>query len=123
MVFIGGTLFAITLFALPFAQDVAQLLAIIVIGSVGSAIAIGSLSAITTAHGRIFGMGTLMGVFNSAGSFGRAIGPLLGGIIFDAYGISELYYVGGACSVAGLVLFLFLITRVRTDKKSVNTIQ
>jgi len=121
MVMVGGSIFAVTLLALPLASDLAQLLSLIVLGAVGSAFAIGSMTAITTSMGRVFGMGTLMGVFNSIGSLGRAIGPLLGGIIFDAFGISELFYVGGACSAASLALFLLLMKRAHVDAVGENT--
>jgi len=40
------------------------------------------------------GRGTTMGVYSIVISLGTIIGPLLGGYLLDAYGLSSLFYAG-----------------------------
>jgi MFS family permease len=115
MVFGGGTIFALALFAMPMANDAPQLLIINVIGALGSAMSIAPTSAITTIRGRELGMGTLMGVINSGHALGMTAGPLLAGLIFDAIGMDELFYAGGICSTISIIAFMILMRGKRVN--------
>jgi len=111
MTLAGGTIFFIALLAMPMAEDLAQLLAINIIGATGTAISIAATSAITTNLGRDFGMGTMMGLMSAAMAMGMATGPIIGGLIYDTFGLSELFYIGGACAAVGVVSFSVLMRR------------
>ena len=114
---IGGVVFATALVAMPIASDGTQLLAINMLGAVGSSLAMASTSAITTTLGRGLGMGTLMGLINAGHALGMTIGPLMAGIIFDTIGLNELFYVGGMCSAIGILTFVVLMYRSRGDAR------
>ena len=59
--------------------------------------------AIRTERGRIYGMGAATGAFTASLSFGQVIGPLVFGIIADAFGIPTAFLVGGIIGIFGTV--------------------
>jgi MFS family permease len=54
-------------------------------------------------------IGTLVGAASMASSLGMALGPLVGGVIFDTYGSYQWLYVGslitGLCAAATMLVF------------------
>ncbi|OGQ22428.1 MAG: hypothetical protein A3I05_02995 [Deltaproteobacteria bacterium RIFCSPLOWO2_02_FULL_44_10] len=73
--------------------------------AVGYALVTPSLSALTskTVESRV--QGATMGVYQSAGSLGRIVGPLLAGILFDRVGMSMPFYVA-----AGFFMIAFILS-------------
>ena len=52
--------------------------------------------------------GSVMGTFNVALFLGYGAGPLLGGVVMDAVGMNEVFYLMGGLSFVSLLLVLFL---------------
>ena len=67
--------------------------------SAGSAMVMPSLSALVSRYCPADRQGTALGVFRSLGSLARALGPVLGGLLYWSLGSAELYMLGGALIV------------------------
>ena len=75
----------------------------------------GVLTALTALIGRSFGLanvGKVLGLLNISFGLAAFLGPLLGGILFDAMGSYRVAFIGvaGAAGIAAL-----LVTQVKSD--------
>ena len=68
--------------------------------SIGTGLAVAAATAESGRLGRIYGPGAMIGLFNTAMSFGTALGPLLAGFVYDYFGIRLVFFV------LGIVIFL-----------------
>ena len=106
LLIIIGTLITVVFMALiPAMDNFWQLLVLVVLGSVGGAIALPAASALTVEEGRKFGMGSVIAIFSIAFSIGMATGPILSGAIRDFVGINAVFYFGAAIVLAGAALY------------------
>lgn len=80
-----------------------------------SAVSRASSIAIQTERGRIYGMGSAAGAFTSSLSFGQVAGPLVLGVIVDAYDIPVAFLVGGAVGLVGTLAAAALL-RAKSGK-------
>lgn len=64
-------------------------------------------------------IGEYMGLFNSAVSLGFGIGPLLGGLLADMYGIMVPFYVCGALGIVASIIAYFKLEEI--TKKPENS--
>ncbi len=108
LVILGSLIAAFPLAIMPLSANFAQLLLLNVLMGVGGAISIPAATAITAEIGRSEGMGSVMGVFDTAMSTGMFSGPLIGGIIFDLFGIDYIFYFGAFITLLGIAFFYFL---------------
>ena len=108
LVILGSLLAAFPLAIMPLSANFAQLLLLNVLVGIGGAISIPAATAITAEIGRSEGMGSVMGVFDTAMSTGMFSGPLIGGIIFDLFGIDYIFYFGAFITLLGIAFFYFL---------------
>ena len=76
-----------------------------------------TLSALVSLYSKEDEQGAALGVFRSAGSLARAIGPLLAALVYFAYGSQSAYLFGAVIVVLPLVLALKL-PKPRTDADS-----
>lgn len=79
----------------------------LVLYSLGAAIVVPCLTAMTASYGRADQKGAVMGTLRSLGSLARAVGPLLSSFVFFVCG-AELCYGFGACA---LIIPFFLLRR------------
>jgi len=75
--------------------------------SLGSAIVIPCLTAMTAAYGRADQKGAVMGTLRSLGALARAIGPLTSSLAFFVFGAAPCYLIGAL----GLILPLVMLRR------------
>jgi len=61
------------------------------------------ISDITSSQER----GTAMGLFNTSSSLGAVVGPVIGGIIADKFGIITMFRVSSAIALASALIFYF----------------
>jgi len=102
-----GSLVSLSYFALiPLAHDFGQLLGLCVLGGLGGALSIASISALTVEEGRKFGMGSTIGIISMAMSMGMVIGPILGGVIMDTVNINSVFYFAAGAAFIGTCLFI-----------------
>ncbi|WDN88655.1 hypothetical protein BuS5_01623 [Desulfosarcina sp. BuS5] len=62
--------------------------------------------------------GWVMGLFNMSVFFGLSFGPLIGGVINDAFSINAAFICMGFLALAGFFLSLFLLPPVKSEKIS-----
>jgi DHA1 family multidrug resistance protein-like MFS transporter len=75
------------------------------------AISLPPATAMVVEEGRKFGMGSTMGLFNMAMSFGLAGGPLLSGLFVESLGLESPFYIAAIAALVGLFIFIFFINR------------
>ena len=107
----GSTIAAIALAVIPLTHSFLPLLLITSLIGVGGAIQQPAIMALTVDAGRTIGMGTSMGAYNTVFSIGMIIAPLMGGAFMDFVGIEAVFYVGGAISLIGTVIFAAMMQR------------
>jgi len=105
----GSAIAAVALAAIPLSGSFWPLLAITSLIGVGGAIQQPSIMALTVDAGRTIGMGTSMGAYNTVFGVGMIIAPLIGGAFMDFIGIEAVFYVGGAISLLGTVVFAVMM--------------
>lgn len=107
---ITGTAFNfIMVAAIPFASNVAWLVAFIILRSLGGAISLPGNEALSINLGRRFGMGSTISVLGLATSIGMAAGPILGGLISDYFGgYNAAFYFGAGAGLLGAASFGWL---------------
>jgi MFS family permease len=104
-----GGLFAVVGFALfPFANNAWEVLAAQLVFSAGGAIGQPAITAMVAIEGRGIGMGTAFSVLESAMSFGMIAGPIVAGIVVDAWGLRPVFFVGGLITLIGIATFFFM---------------
>ena len=102
---------------IPLTNSFGQLLAVLLLHGVSSAIAMPATAALAVEEGRKFGMGTTMAMLFLAMSIGMAIGPILSGGIAELLGISSVFYFAAFLGVTGTVLFGFFTRQYQQKKK------
>src|SRR5699024_317206 len=97
---IGGCVAALTMFIVPFLQQMAWLIGLMVIMGMFSALSRASTVVIRTERGRVHGMGTVTGVYMASFSVGQTLGPVGFGAVSDAWNIPVAFYIGGFVGAA-----------------------
>jgi MFS family permease len=108
---LGLTVMAAGTLSIPWLGSFALLLGIFVVMGTFESMAIPSINAITVDRGRIYGMGSVMGVFNTAMSLGLVMGSLAGGAIEDSFGIGWVFRYAAMLGFVGIVLFNVFMRR------------
>ena len=105
---IWGSLISLSFLALiPTMHSLWQLVVLCVFGALGGTLALPAASALTVEEGRKYGMGSALAVFNTAMSAGMAVGPLIGGAVYDAWEIESAFYFGAGVGLLGTGLFVW----------------
>ncbi len=97
----------------PWSGSFGLLLVVFVVLGIFESMASPSINAINVGRGRVFGMGSVMGVFNMAMSAGLLTGALVGGAIDDSYGNAWVFRFAASCAFAGVVMFNMFMSRER----------
>ena len=106
---VAGLVFGISAFV-GLAYSLNLGLFFIALGLMGFAIGLVSptLSALVSLYSSESEQGTHLGIYRSAGSLARAIGPLVAALIYFAYGAQSAYLLGGLMLIIPLLLALKL---------------
>jgi multidrug resistance protein len=107
MMLIGSLATVIYLILIPTAPGFWPLLMLVILGSLGSALAVPAASALAVEEGRKYGMGSAMAAISMAMSIGMAVGPIIAGAIIDLSDIDAAFYFGAAMAFAGAGLFVW----------------
>jgi MFS family permease len=114
MMFTGTFVSGIAVACMPFADGFQAVLALNVLMGAANGFAAPGGFVIAGRLGRKVGMGSMMGIFDSAWSLGLIISPVLSGIILDTLGMGNIFYIGGALIFAGTILtLLFYLSHYR----------
>jgi MFS family permease len=95
----------------PWISTFAVLLGLFIVMGTFESMALPSINAITVDKGRVFGMGSIMGVFNTAMSLGLVAGSLVGGSIEGSFGVEWVFRYAAGLGLIGLVLFNVFMRR------------
>lgn len=114
-----GNLSTFTVIALiPLFPNVAALVLLIFIRSLGGALSMPSASALSVQLGRKFGMGSTIALLGLATSVGMGIGPIAAGPVYDYLGgISSVFYYASGMGLIGLTIFTILSKRALPEKE------
>jgi len=112
LVGIGSIVIFAYLFLVPLAPGFWPLLALCILGSIGSAIATPPVMALTVGEGRKYGMGSAIAAITMAMSIGMAVGPIMTGAIVDLIDINAAFYFSAGLALVGAALFMWF-TRAR----------
>ncbi|MGB2827230.1 MAG: MFS transporter [Dehalococcoidales bacterium] len=112
LVGIGSIVIFVYLFLVPLAPGFGPLLALCILGSIGSAIATPPVMALTVEEGRKYGMGSAIAAITMAMSIGMAVGPIMTGAIVDLIDINAAFYFSAGLALVGAALFMWF-TRAR----------
>lgn len=106
LVFWGNIIFSVALLLVPYAGSFRSLLILNFIMGTGGAIALPASLTMLTDIGREEGMGSILGVYNSAMSLGMATGPIVAGVVMDMIGVSQIFTLSAVISIIGSLYFL-----------------
>ena len=109
LVLIGSTIGALALLCVALSSNFWMLMFIGSFMGIGGAISMPAATAITVKLGQSVGMGTSMGLFNTAMSIGMIVAPLISGIIMDTLGLSYIFIVAGLISLFGTFVFYYYV--------------
>lgn len=98
----GLSLMALALFLMPFSTQAWMMVAAMMVVALGSSLARPTLSSLISKETKE-GQGTTMGVATAFESFGRILGPMLGGFLFSSLGYFSPFFV---CSAAVFIILL-----------------
>jgi len=117
LISVGMAIVAIGTFSIPWIGSFAPLLGLFMVMGIFESMAIPSINAINVERGRSLGMGSVMGVFNMAGSLGLVVGSLAGGVIESSIGIAAVFRYAAGLGLVGIVIFnLFMLRNTRRSK-------
>ncbi len=108
---IGLVVMALGTMSVPWIGTFAVLLGVFMVMGTFESMAMPAINAITVDKGRIFGMGSIMGVFNVAMSLGLVLGSLVGGSIEGSFGVDWVFRYAAGMGFVGIVLFNVFMRR------------
>ena len=107
---IAGTLMMVVALALmPLSTNFYTLLLFNLLMGLGSAVSIPAGSAMTAQLGRKLGMGSVMGLFNTAFGIGGGIGPIVAGLIMVATSLTFVFVSSAMIVLIGTIIFYYLM--------------
>jgi len=117
MLIAGSIMMLIALALMPLSANFYTLLLFNILMGFGSAVSIPAGSAITAQLGRKLGMGSVMGIFNTAFGIGGGIGPIIAGLIMVAFGLATVFVSSAIIVLIGTIIFYYLMKK-NTEYKS-----
>lgn len=105
LVIMGSIIGSLALFLIPHTGNFVELLEASLIMGLGGAISIPAATALVVGLGRNYGMGSVIGIFDTAMNLGLTGGPLIAGILMDLVGLNSIFYFGGIAGIIGTILF------------------
>jgi MFS family permease len=103
LILTGNLLYACAVALFPLAPNFWWLLAVSFFSGVLAAIPLPAATALAVEEGKKYGMGSLMALFNVAMSLGLGSGPLVCGLIHDAVGLNQIFYIAAALGILGTI--------------------
>jgi DHA1 family multidrug resistance protein-like MFS transporter len=83
----GCLVISLIMVLVPLAADFIQLLLLFIVLGAGEALIWPALGALASEEGRVYGQGTMMGLFSMAMSSGIFFGSLAAGLVMDSWGL------------------------------------
>ncbi len=112
----GGMLVTVSMFLLPLVTSIGTLIAVCGLLSIGNSLVVPTLNGLASQSIDAHSQGSVLGVLQSAGSLGRLLGPLMGGMLYNVApasfaegdwwqaGRSAFWSGGILCAIATIVI-------------------
>ncbi len=107
MVLTGSLISALGLIFVPLSHNFTELFVAGILVGIGGAIAMPAATAIAVLVGQSTGMGTSMGIFNTAMSLGMVFSPIFLGIIMDTFGLHFIFYFAALVGLLSCLVFYY----------------
>lgn len=110
----GAILFTLAMFAMTVAGKATSVLGVmasLAVQSVGAAMILTSMQSLVSQCSEATNRGTVLGVYGSVGTLGRAIGTSATGAAFANLGVHSPYYLSAISTALLVVLAIFVIGR------------
>lgn len=104
----GFVLLALGAFGTSLSSSFAEMTGATIVLAIGAGWLSASILPLALGPVRLQSQGTAVGVFGTFEDFGLLLGPILIGAVYAAYGVSSIFVVVGAVTLAGLVFSLML---------------
>ena len=115
LIAIGGLVAGGALFSFVRVHSISGLFLANILFGIGGGIAIPSVMAMTVILGRrTHSMGSIMGLLTAGHSLGMLLGPIMAGIMMDAFQLGTGFVVGTAVMVLGIIVSLALTANFQT---------
>lgn len=105
----GALIFAVSLALFPLCTTFTAFLLVSFFNATGALFFFPAVSATMVEAGRVYGMGTTMGIYNSIRGTSGIIAPLAGGLVADAFGLDTVFILIGVF-IAAIAGVFFLLT-------------
>ncbi|MBI4300864.1 MAG: MFS transporter [Chloroflexi bacterium] len=109
LVSVGVGFSALGTFSIPWMGGFWPLVFLFASVAIFESAAIPAASAITVEQGRIFGMGSVMGIYNTASSLGMLVGTMTAGLVSDWLGVGYVFRYAAIMMIIGILLFNMLV--------------
>ncbi len=104
----GVALSPVVLFLMPSARSLSQLVFVIFLLAVAGGMGVPSATALSVQQGRLFGMGSVMGINSTANSLGMFLGSVGSGLVMDLFAIERAFWLMGYVLCVGVVIMGYL---------------
>ena len=84
------------------------ILGIMVLRGISSSFSMPAVAGLSVSQGREFGMASVQSAMGFATSAGAAFGPILAGLINDAWDVYAVFYFSAGIGIAGTIIFFTL---------------
>lgn len=111
LILIGSVISSVSLGMIPLFHSFWPLFFVTCLIGVGGAIQQPAIMGLTVEAGRIIGMGSSLGAYNTVFGVGMILAPLIGGFFMDYVGIDAVFYAGGLIGLAGAGIFYAMTRR------------
>jgi MFS family permease len=113
LILLGLLAMALATFSFAFVQRFTDLLLLRALQGLGVALSIPASMAIMASASERSTRGGSMGVYSTMRMLGFAVGPLLGGFLYERYGFDTAFYVGAAFIVFGALLVQLWVSEIK----------
>ena len=104
----GGLISSVGYFFIINSRGPTELFAIRLIVSAGGALSLPAITAIIAEEGKELGIGSTVGVFNTAMSLGQIVGPVFTGFLLDGYGMGAVFNFAGVIGLVSVGAFYLI---------------
>jgi MFS family permease len=110
MLIVGGLISSTGYFYIIHTQNIVELFISRLLVTAGGILSIPAITAIIAEEGKKLGSGSTMGIYNTAMSVGRIVGPIFIGFLLDTYGMSAVFNFTGVIGILSILAF-YLFSR------------
>jgi DHA1 family multidrug resistance protein-like MFS transporter len=108
LLIVGGLISSVGYFFMIGSRSSVDLFAIRLVVSAGGALSLPAITAMIAEEGKELGVGSTVGVFNTAMSLGQIVGPVFTGFLLDSYGMGAVFNFAGVIGVVSVGAFYLI---------------